>query len=255
MTLSNSPRDGAVRRIPRNDVRRRQLLGRQLRGIAVLRIGDDEVAAFADKVPDKPRSAKGPVAHVPLHELDGFVRVNLWGRFAGHDVVVMSIDDRTVSFYANGPPSWGEEHGLQGSQHQGYSGTVGQRRGRDRGGKRSSTCSQGRCGGRASTCEPTSGDHLQRPLRTPSSGPSWRTASPMSAGRLHAGAGPAQPWGRRAARTMEPRSRTPAVSPRRSLPAHIPASAASGTTDSDCGDDRRCDRAGGCATIASPSDS
>ena len=235
---STPPPDGPVRQLPRTHVRASSATGRQFRGFAVLRIGDDEVLDFGAMVPDKPRSEQGPVARVPLHELDGFVSVDLWGRFAGRDVVVMSIDDRTVSFYANAPP-------------RGVRSTVCRARStRDTGepfdattsrssGKRSSTCSPRRCGGRASTCEATSG----APPATAASGHhrggdrGERLRPRRRAGR--AGAGPAQPWGRRAARTLEPRSRKRPVSLRRSLPAHVPTSAARGVADPDAGDDHR----------------
>jgi hypothetical protein len=85
----------------------------------VLDIDDDEVDEFTDVVP-----RVAPTAKVSFHVLDGLIRVDLRGRFAGRDIQVMSFDECNVEFFANGPAWWTSEDGLKGSTRDGFWGTV-----------------------------------------------------------------------------------------------------------------------------------
>ena len=93
--------------------------GGRFRGAAVLLISEDQAGDFAEIMSGEPLAAK-----VPLHELEGFVRINLRGRFAGRAVEILSIDDRTMHIVADAPLAWVREHGLKGSQHGGFWGDV-----------------------------------------------------------------------------------------------------------------------------------
>ena len=92
-------------------------LGGRGRGYAILRISAADRTQFADVLEGEPLRAK-----VPLGELDGLIRVTRFGRFAGHDVMVTSIEAHRVCFVANWPGAWGREHHLDGSQNDGFRG-------------------------------------------------------------------------------------------------------------------------------------